>query len=301
MTQKQIRLGSQEAPASSGSAFVRGSSRSVNELERLAARIRQRLLTIIFNAGGGHTGGSLSSVDILVALYFHVMRHDPARPEWADRDRFVLSKGHSVEGYYCVLAEAGYFPVSELDTYGKFNSRLFGHPTMKTPGVEVPTGALGHGLSVGVGMAIAGKRDGASYRVYVLMGDGEQDEGSIWEAAMSASHYRLENLIGIIDYNNLQISGTVDSVMRISPLAERWSSFGWQVHEVDGNNMEQLVQLLDRLPDDPERPHLVVARTVKGKGVSFMENNASWHHRLPTPQEFADAQAELAALLEKGG
>jgi len=301
VAQKQFGPGSAEAPASSGPATVRGNGRSVRELQRLSVRLRQRLLRIIFEAKGGHTGGSLSSVDILVALYFHVMRHDPSRPDWAERDRFVLSKGHSVEGYYCTLAEAGYFPVTELDTYGKFNSRLFGHPTMKTPGVEVPTGALGHGLSVGVGMAIAGMRDRASYRVYVLMGDGEQAEGSIWEAAMSASHYRLANLIGIIDYNNLQISGAVDSVMRISPLTERWSSFGWKVHEVDGNDMGQLVGLLDLLPDDPERPHLVVARTVKGKGVSFMENNAAWHHRLPTPREFEQAQAELAALVEKDG
>ncbi len=255
---------------------------------------------MIYGAGGGHTGGSLSSIDILIALYFHAMRHDPSNPDWPLRDRFVLSKGHSVEGYYCVLAEAGYFPVAELDTYGSFDSRLFGHPTMKTPGVEIPTGALGHGLSVGVGMAIAGKTDGAAYRVYVLMGDGEQAEGSIWEAAMSAAHYRLGNLVGIIDKNNLQISGSVDGVMRVDPLAERWSTFGWKIHEVDGNDLAGLVELFDRIPDDTERPHLVVARTVKGKGISFMENDPSWHHRTPTPGEYGRAQSELAALLERG-
>jgi transketolase len=277
---------------------LRGIVKSLEELDRLSVTLRQRLLTIIYHAGGGHTGGSLSSLDILIALYFHAMRHDPADPAWAERDRFVLSKGHSVEGYYCVLAEAGYFPVEELETYGKFNSRLFGHPTMKTPGVEVPTGALGHGLSFGVGMAIAAKLDHASHRVYVLMGDGEQAEGSIWEAAMAASHYHLGNLIGIVDNNDLQISGRVDAVMRVASLAERWTSFGWKVHEVDGNDMASLVNLFDELPDDPDRPHLVIAHTVKGKGVSFMENNPAWHHRVPTPLEFAQAQAELAALLE---
>jgi len=272
----------------------------VKDLHRLSVTLRQRLLQIIYHAGGGHTGGSLSSVDILIALYFHVMRYRPEDPLWPGRDRFVLSKGHSVEGYYCVLAEAGYFPREELDTYGKFNSRLFGHPTMKTPGVEVPTGALGHGLSVGVGMAIAGKRDGAAYRVYVLMGDGEQAEGSIWEAAMAASHYRLGNLIGIIDYNNLQISGNLDTVMRVAPFAERWTSFGWKVHDVEGNNLDRLMEVFDRLPGDTERPNLVIAHTTKGKGVSFMENNPAWHHRVPTPDEYEKAQAELASALRGG-
>ncbi len=269
----------------------------MKDLQRLSVTLRQRLLQIIYGAGGGHTGGSLSSLDILITLYFHTMKHRAQDPAWPERDRFILSKGHSVEGYYCVLAEAGYFPTEELDTYGKFNSRLFGHPTMKTPGVEAPTGALGHGLSVGVGMAIAGKRDGASYRVYVLMGDGEQAEGSVWEAAMAASHYALGNLVGIIDNNDLQISGKVDSVMRIASLADRWTSFGWKIHEVDGNDIGALVRLFDRIPDDPRKPHLVIAHTVKGKGVSFMENNAAWHHRVPTPEEYATAQAELAAAL----
>ncbi|HTP59375.1 MAG TPA: transketolase [Spirochaetia bacterium] len=269
----------------------------MNDLKRLSITLRQRLLQIIYGARGGHTGGSLSSLDILIALYFHAMKHRPEDPAWPGRDRFILSKGHSVEGYYCVLAEAGYFPREELDTYGTFNSRLFGHPTMKTPGVEIPTGALGHGLSVGVGMAIAGKRDGASYRVYVLMGDGEQAEGSVWEAAMAASHYHLGNLVGIIDNNNLQISGNVDSVMRIASLEERWASFGWMVHEVDGNDLDQLTRLFDRLAGNVERPQLVIAHTVKGKGISFMENNAAWHHRVPTPEEMAKAQAELSESL----
>ncbi len=273
-------------------------SNSVPELVRLSIRLRQRTLRMIFQAGGGHTGGSLSSLDILVALYFHAMRYDPKDPQWSLRDRFVLSKGHSVEGFYCVLAEAGYFPPPELDGYGTFNTRLYGHPTMKAPGVEIPTGALGHGLSVGVGMAIAGKLDGAAYRVYVLMGDGEQAEGSIWEGAMAASHHALGNLVGIIDNNNLQISGKVDAVMRVASLKDRWSAFGWKVVEVDGNDMVALVSLFDRLPKDSSRPHLVIAHTVKGKGVSFMENKPDWHHRAPTADELDLAERELDKALK---
>ena len=271
------------------------------DLKRLSIRLRRDTLGIIYGAGGGHTGGSLSSLDILITLYFHVMRHDPANPSWEERDRFVLSKGHSVEGYYCVLAEAGYFPKEELATYGKFNSRLYGHPTMKVPGVEMPTGALGHGLSAAVGMAIASKRGGEPYRVFVLMGDGEQAEGSVWEAAMAASHYRLDNLVAVIDYNKLQISGDVDTVMKISSLSERWRSFGWTVHEVEGNEIERLVELFDGLPKGSESPHLVVAHTTKGKGVSFIENNASWHHRVPSKDEYEKAMEELNAKLEEVG
>jgi len=269
------------------------------ELKRMATLVRREVLEMIYNAGSGHTGGSLSSIDILVALYFGVMRHHPKDPEWPGRDRFILSKGHSVEGYYCVLAEAGYFSKTELASYGKFASRLYGHPTMNLPGIEIPTGALGHGLSAGVGMAIAGKRARAAYRVYVLMGDGEQAEGSIWEAAMAASHYRLDNLIAIIDNNGLQISGEVDRVMRISPLRERWTSFGWAVHEAEGNDVGSLVELLGHLPDRPSFPHLIIANTIKGKGVSFIENNPSWHHRVPSREEYEAAQSELATQLEE--
>ncbi|MFP4536635.1 MAG: transketolase [Spirochaetaceae bacterium] len=267
---------------------------SVGKLEKIARQVRRDLLQTIHIAGGGHTGGSLSSVDILVALFFHAMRYSASERE-PDRDRFILSKGHSVEGYYAVLAEAGFFPREELESYGTFNSRLFGHPTMKVPGVEVPTGALGHGLSVGVGMAIAGDRDGRDYRVFVLMGDGEQAEGSVWEAAMAASHYRLGNLIAIIDYNKLQISGSVDEVMKISSLHDRWKSFGWNVTEVEGNEMGSLVACFDRYQRGEKRdaPSLIVAHTTKGKGVSFMENAAGWHHRVPTDEELSQAIAEL--------
>jgi transketolase len=275
-----------------------GTVRSFKDLQRLSLTLRKKVLEIIYTAGGGHTGGSLSSLDILIALYFHTLRYDPRDPEWPDRDRFVLSKGHSVEGLYCVLAEAGFFPREELGTYGKFNTRLFGHPTMKVPGVEVPTGALGHGLSVGVGMAIAGKRGGDAFRVYVLMGDGEQAEGSIWEAGMAAAHYRLDNIVGIIDYNGLQISGDVDQVMRVSSLKERWTSFGWRVHEGPGNDPVQLADIFDRLPRETGAPSLLIAHTVKGKGVSFMEGDPSWHHRVPTPDEYERALRELSECLE---
>lgn len=274
---------------------------SLKELERLSVALRRETLEIIYEAGGGHTGGSLSSLDILIALYFHAMKYDSGQPDWSERDRFILSKGHSVEGFYCALAEAGYFPKEELKTYGKFASRLYGHPTMKVPGVEMPTGALGHGLSAGVGMAIAGKRSGAHYRVFVLMGDGEQAEGSIWEAAMSAAHYRLDNLIGVIDYNHLQISGDVDHVMRTSSLRERWESFGWVVHDVAGNDIAALVSLFDGLPDNAGVPHLVLANTIKGKGISFIENNPAWHHRVPSKEEYEQAMDELSRKLEEVG
>jgi len=272
---------------------------SIRILHTTAAETRKQLLRIIYDAGGGHTGGALSSVDILVSLYFHTLKYDPKNPEDPARDRFILSKGHSVEGFYCVLARAGYFPQKELQTYGQFGSRLYGHPTMKVPGVEVPTGALGHGLPIGVGMAIAGKRDNSNYRVFVLMGDGEQAEGSVWEAAMSASHYKLDNLVGIIDYNQLQISGTVDSVMGLSPLDERWRSFGWNVVEVAGNDIEQLTGLFDRLPLVHGKPTLVLAHTTKGKGVSFIENQAVWHHHVPTKEQYEQAVVELDRSIEE--
>ena len=268
---------------------------TTEDLKRVAIDSRKALLTMIHRAGGGHTGGSLSSLDILVALYCRVMRYRPDEPDHPDRDRFVLSKGHSVEGYYSVLARVGLLPEWELDTYGSFATRLYGHPTMSVPGVEAPTGALGHGLSVGVGMALAGVIDRASYRVYVLMGDGEQAEGSVWEAAMSASHYRLHNLTAIIDYNKLQISGDVDSVMTISSLRDRWTAFGWDVVEIDGNDMDQIVPALDERRSAGLPPKLVIAHTRKGRGVSFMESNPIWHHRVPTDAELATAIDELDA------
>jgi transketolase len=269
------------------------------KLSRTSLEIRKKLVQMIFSAKGGHIGGSLSSVDILTSLFFHAMRYDPAKPDDPQRDHFILSKGHSVEGYYCALAMAGFFPESRLDEYGKFGTSLFGHPTLKVPGVEIPSGSLGHGLAVGVGMALAAKRDGTGSRVFVLMGDGEQAEGSVWEAAMAAANYGLDNLVAVIDNNGLQISGRVDSVMRSSPLDGKYSSFGWSVRKVDGHDFAQLNAAFDEAPWEPGKPGLVIARTIKGRGASFMENDATWHHKAPTPEEFQRAIDDLDRAAEE--
>jgi len=262
-------------------------------LEQTAVEVRMKLLQNIVMAGGGHTGGSLSSVDILVALYFHVMNIDPEKPGLEDRDRFIMSKGHSVESFHAVLSKRDYFSQEILDTYGEFNSILAGHPTRKVPGVELNSGALGHGLSVGTGMAIAAKRAGSKYRVFVLMGDGEQGEGSVLEAASAAGHYHLDNLVGIVDRNYLQISGYTEEVMAIENLEGKYRACGWAIRECDGHNMKALTGTLDNIPFESGKPSLVIARTIKGKGVSFMENNASWHHRVPSAEELEKALEEL--------
>jgi transketolase len=271
----------------------------IGALERKAIEIRKQLLTMIFHAGGGHTGGSLSSVDILVALYYHVLRIRPDQPAWPDRDRFVMSKGHSVEGYYCVLADRGFFPLKVLETYGTPGTILAGHPTVKVPGVELNTGALGHGLSAGVGMALAARMDRKDFRTCVLLGDGELAEGSVWEAAMAASHFELSNLTAIVDRNRLQISGDTEEVMGLDDLSERWSAFGWQVSEVDGHDIAELVGQFDtgRSNDTHGSPRLLIARTTKGRGVSFIENQADWHHHVPTADQLERAIAELDAAL----
>lgn len=265
----------------------------VKELERRAAELRIDLLNVIYNAGGGHTGGSLSAIDVLLALYQQVMNISPANVDDPDRDRFIMSKGHSVEAYYTILAASGFITKDELQTYGKMGTLLYGHPTIKVPGVEIATGSLGHGLAPGVGLALAGRRDQRPYRVFVLMGDGEQAEGSVWEAAMSAGNYELSNLIAIIDYNKLQISGAVDDVMRTSSLQEKWEAFGWHVEEIDGHNISDIVDLCGRIPISLNKPHLIIAHTTKGKGVSFMENKAGWHHKVPSEQQLRQAVAEL--------
>lgn len=264
-------------------------------LKRKALAARRRLLEMIVSAGGGHTGGSLSVLDVLVVLYHHVMRVDPSRPDAPDRDFFVLSKGHSVEAYYAVLAQTGFLDDETLATYGRYESPLYGHPTSGIPGVELATGALGHGLSAAVGMALASRRLALGSRAFCVLGDGELAEGSVWEAATAASHYRLGNLVAVVDYNGLQISGPVEAVMSPGDIAARFAAFGWRSAEVDGGDMDALVALFDGLSYDDATPTLVIARTTKGAGVSFMEGRAGWHHRLPTTEEAAHAFDELDA------
>ena len=258
-------------------------------LKNKAIQIRKELLQMIYDAGTGHTGGSLSSVDILVALYYEIMKVDPKKPKWELRDRFVLSKGHSVEGYYTILADLGFFPKNELKNYCKFRSPFIGHPSVKVPGVEMNTGALGHGLSVAVGMALAGKIDKKSYKVFVLMGDGELAEGSVWEGAMAARHYKLDNLIGVIDRNRLQISGNTENIMSLENLREKWNAFGWNTLVEDGNNIEKIINAFQKIPLEKEKPHLIIANTVKGKGVPFIENDATWHHKVPNEEQLKEA------------
>lgn len=276
---------------------------NTNQLQDKALQIRMDLLQMIHHAKAGHTGGSLSNTDILTALYYRVMRIDPQRPKWKQRDRFIASKGHAVESLWCILADLGFFDKEELNTFSQFGTRLIGHPNNKVPGIEMNTGALGHGLPISVGMALAAKRDNSDYRVFCLMGDGEQAEGSVWEGAMAGAHYKLDNLVGIIDRNRLQISGSTEEVMGLEPLEEKWAAFGWHVVSIDGNNMAALVEAFETVPQVKGKPTLIMANTVKGKGVSFAENVPHWHHHVPSNEELQQALAELAAaraLLQEG-
>jgi transketolase len=266
-------------------------------LEKKAVQIRMDLLKMIYEGKTGHTGSSLSCTDILTVLYYSVMNIDPSNPKWEERDRFILSKGHAVEGFYCILADKGFFPKEELKTFSKFGSKFIGHPNNKVPGVEMNTGALGHGLSISVGMALAAKMKGKAYRVFTLMGDGEQAEGSVWEAAMAAAHYKLDNLVGIIDRNKLQISGSTETVMALDCLEGKWKSFGWEVISVDGHDFESLQSVLSSTPAVEGKPTLVMANTTKGKDVSFMENVAHWHHGVPTPEQLEQALGELSLIV----
>lgn len=265
------------------------------ELARKSLAYRKTILTIIKQANAGHTGGSLSCIDILNVLYNQVMNISPATADSPDRDRYVHSKGHSVEALYTVLADRGFFAREELDTLCRAGSHFVGHPTRKVRGIEQNTGALGHGLPVAVGMALAAKLDGRSFRVFTTMGDGELTEGSIWEAAMSAAHYKLDNLVAIVDRNTLQITGRTEDVMRLDPLEARFEAFGFAVRTVDGNDVDALAQLFAQVPFAPGKPNLVLARTVKGKGISFIEDKTKWHHHVPSEQEFAAALEELQA------
>lgn len=270
----------------------------IKELEKRAVEIRKRTVEIIHKASGGHIGGSLSSVDILVALHFGVMNIDPKKPAMKNRDRFIMSKGHSVEGYYSTLEKCGFISSELLDSYGQFNSPLSGHPTRKTPGIELNSGALGHGLSVGVGISIAAKRSGESIKTYVLMGDGEHGEGSIMEAAASAGHYKLNNLVAIIDRNQLQISGHTEDVCAVDDLEGKYKACGWSVVHCDGHNMKELIKCFKAIEEQAEKPTCVIVHTVKGKGVSFMEGRADWHHKVPNKEQIELAIAELDKQME---
>ena len=269
----------------------------VKELVRLGFLVRRRTVEVVGKASGGHIGGSLSSVDILVALHHAIMNIDPENPEMIGRDRFIMSKGHSVESYYATLESRGFITSEMLDTYGQLNSALAGHPTRKVPGIELNSGALGHGLSVGVGLAIAAKRSGQSYMTWVLMGDGEQGEGSIMEAAAAAGHYNLGNLMAVIDRNNLQISGRTEEVCAVDDLEGKYRACGWKVVNCNGHDMNELLQVL-KSTGLSEKPTLVIAHTIKGKGVSFMENRAEWHHKVPTREQLEQAFAELDKQME---
>ncbi|MFN8093878.1 MAG: transketolase C-terminal domain-containing protein [Vicinamibacteria bacterium] len=262
-------------------------------LRRRAARRRKRVLQTITAVGAGHTGGDLSCLDLLTVLYDGILRVSPETADDPDRDRFVMSKGHSVEALYVVLADRGFFPVAELATVGRYRSPFVGHPTRHVPGVEQNTGALGHGLAFGVGTALGARLAGRSFRTFVLVGDGELAEGSNWEAALAAAHHRLDGLVMIVDRNGLQITGPTEDVCGLEPLAGKLRAFGWAVREVDGHDPAALLEVLGSVPFEPGRPSAVVARTVKGRGVSFIEGTASWHHRVPKSDELARAIAEL--------
>lgn len=265
---------------------------------KLQAEInRKRLLEIVYNAKAGHIGGDLSVMNMLTALYFHTLNVDPKDVKNPDRDRFVLSKGHCVEALYAVLEAKGFLKKEVTDTLGKYLSPLSGHPTIEVPGIEVNTGALGHGLPIGVGMALAAKMDKKSYKTFVVMGDGEQGEGSIYEAAMAGSNYNLDNLVAVIDRNHLQISGDTEDVMKIDSVKDRWTAFGWDVVEINGDDIDEIVRTLDGIDYNNGKPHLIVSHTTKGFGVSYMENIAKWHHGMPNEEQYQQGMAEIEARI----
>ncbi|HEX3043109.1 MAG TPA: transketolase [Bacillota bacterium] len=261
--------------------------------QELALKIRRHVLDMTHTAKSAHVGAAFSIADIMAVLYGQVLKKQPDAPEWPERDRFILSKGHAGVAAYAALAESGYFPLSELKNYYANGSILAGHISHYVPGVDLSTGSLGHGLPVGAGMAFAAKNDSRSHRVFVLMGDGECDEGSNWEAALFAAHHGLSNLISIIDYNNIQSLATVAETMRLEPFADKWRSFGWEVNEIDGHDHEVLGNTLNIKAFTGDKPHCIIAHTIKGKGVSFMENSVLWHYRTPQGEEYESALQEL--------
>jgi transketolase len=267
---------------------------SIADLPGLAKKIRRDIITMIGTAGSGHPGGSLSAVEILVALYFKVLNHHPADPHWAERDRFILSKGHAAPVLYATLAASGYLAEEELCTIRKIDSRLQGHPECGlTPGVEMSAGALGQGLSFGIGVTLAGRLNKKDYRTFVLLGDGECDEGQVWEAAMAAAHFKLDKLTAIVDHNGIQLDGWNKDIMNIEPLAQKWQSFGWNAIETDGHDIAQVIDALEKGKKVTGQPTVIIAHTVKGKGVSFMENNPDFHGKAPNAEEMKIALKEL--------
>jgi len=265
----------------------------IKDLEEKARKIRVLIIKMLFKAGSGHPGGSLSCADIMACLYFKVLRHNPKNPLWPDRDRFHLSKGHACPAWYASLSLSGYFEEEQLWTLRKLGSILQGHPDRRTPGVDVASGSLGQGLSVGLGMALAAKIDNRDYRVYVLLGDGEIQEGNVWEAAMASSHFKVDNLCAIVDYNRFQIDGRVEEVMGLEPLVNKWESFGWHVIQCDGHNIEEILESFEEARSVKQKPSCIIAHTVKGKGVSFMEHVVDFHGRAPTEEETKRALKEL--------
>lgn len=269
------------------------------QLQLIAEQNRKRLVEVVYAAKAGHIGGDLSCLNVMTALYFHVMNGlDPKDPKAPLRDRFVLSKGHCVESLYVTLEAKGYLKPEVLDTLGQFGSILSGHPTIEVPGIEVNSGALGHGLSIGVGMAIAAKMDQQPWRTYVMMGDGEQGEGSIYEATMAANRYHLDNLVAIIDRNHLQISGNTEDVMPIDNIHDRWTAFGWDVILMNGDSMDDIIRTFDNIDYNNGKPHLLVSDTTKGKGVSFMEGIAKWHHGVLNAEQCDAAVAEIQQRID---
>jgi len=265
-------------------------SEKIKQLEETARRLRVDIVKTLHSSQSGHTGGSLSAIDMVTALYFHEMKHDPANPSWPGRDRFVLCKGHAAPALYVALAAAGYFPKEDLMMLRRLGSHLQGHPDSKqTPGVEVCTGSLGQGLSMANGMALGLRLDGSANRVYALLGDGELQEGQVWEAAMAAGHFKLDNLCALIDVNRLQIDGEVEKVMNVEPVTDKFRAFGWNVLDIDGHDMAAIVDALAQAAEAKGRPTAIVARTVKGKGVSFFENKASYHGVAPSDEELPRA------------
>ncbi|MDP3791211.1 MAG: transketolase [Candidatus Omnitrophota bacterium] len=271
----------------------------VKDLQRKAVEIRKDILKMLTLAGSGHTGGSLSIVDILVVLYYYVLKGDPKNPKWKDRDLFLLSKGHACPALYAILAEKGYFPKEDLWGLRKMGSKLQGHPQIGLPGIEISSGSLGQGLSIANGMALAARLDKLPNRFYCLMGDGETNEGQVWEAAMTASHYKLDNVCAIVDYNKLQIDGFCCDVKDMGAYVDKWKDFGWYTIETDGHDIQKLIEAFDKAKSVKMAPVVIIAHTIKGKGVSFVENKAEWHGISPKKEEYERAIKELDEALKK--